>query len=54
MLLPSLKKDRVQRHSMVSRNRILKMVQEDKPEYIAVDNIFELAPDKDDLIRFPG
>lgn len=47
-----LKEGQVQRHSMVSRNRILKMVQEDKPDYIAVDNIFELAPDKDELIRF--
>lgn len=47
-----LKESQVERHSMVSRNRILKMVQEDKPDYIAVDNIFELAPDKDELIRF--
>nr|WP_321420658.1 DUF460 domain-containing protein [uncultured Methanomethylovorans sp.] len=47
-----LKEGQVHRHSMVSRNRILKMVQEDRPDYIAVDNIFELASDKDDLIRF--
>ena len=47
-----LKENQVQRHNMVSRNRILKMVQEDKPDQIAVDNIFELAPDKGDLIRF--
>lgn len=47
-----LKENQIRGHSMVSRNRILKMVQEDKPDYIAVDNIFELAPDKDDLIRF--
>ncbi|WP_333787246.1 DUF460 domain-containing protein [Methanomethylovorans sp.] len=47
-----LKEGQVQRHSMVSRSRILKMVKEDKPDYIAVDNIFELAPDKDELIRF--
>ncbi|MCC7576190.1 MAG: DUF460 domain-containing protein [Methanomethylovorans sp.] len=47
-----LKENQVQRHNMVSRNRILKMVQEDKPDQIAVDNIFELAQDKGDLIRF--
>jgi predicted RNase H-like nuclease (RuvC/YqgF family) len=47
-----LKEGQVQRHSMVSRSRILKMVKEDKPDFIAVDNIFELAPDKDELIRF--
>ncbi len=47
-----LKENQVQRHNMVTRNRILKMVQEDKPDYIAVDNIFELASDKGDLIRF--
>ncbi|MGB3908077.1 MAG: DUF460 domain-containing protein [Methanomethylovorans sp.] len=47
-----LKENQVMRYSMVSRGRILKMVQEDKPDYITVDNIFELAPDKDELIRF--
>jgi predicted RNase H-like nuclease (RuvC/YqgF family) len=30
----------------------LRRIHDDSPDYIAVDNIFELALDKDDLIRF--
>lgn len=47
-----LKDGLIERHNMLSRQRIFKMVHIDKPEYIAVDNIFELASDKNELMRF--
>ena len=47
-----LKDGQVTHHTMVRFPRILKMVREKHPEYLAVDNIFELAPDKKELVRF--
>ncbi|SES90493.1 hypothetical protein SAMN04488587_1488 [Methanococcoides vulcani] len=47
-----LKEGEVTHHKMVRLPRILKMVREEHPEYIAVDNIFELAPSKKELVRF--
>lgn len=47
-----LKNGQVERYNMVGKNRILKMIHEDSPLYIAVDNAFELASDKNELIRF--
>lgn len=42
----------VTHYSMLRRHKILQMVQRDHPAYIAVDNIYELAADKTDLIHF--
>ncbi|MDK2892053.1 DUF460 domain-containing protein [Methanohalophilus sp.] len=38
-------------YTMISLHRILRMVRRDIPSIIAVDNIFELAPDKKGLVR---
>ncbi|AKB84767.1 DUF460 domain-containing protein [Methanococcoides methylutens] len=47
-----LKEGEITQHKMVRLPHILKMVREEHPEYIAVDNIFELAPAKKELVRF--
>lgn len=47
-----LEKGEVVHHTMLRRHKILRMIQRDRPVYIAVDNIYELAADKRDLIRF--
>ncbi|AEH60557.1 Protein of unknown function DUF460 [Methanosalsum zhilinae DSM 4017] len=47
-----LKNGDAQAHNMVPRHRILKMVRNDHPSIIAVDNIFELASNKRELIHF--
>ncbi|MBE0520837.1 MAG: DUF460 domain-containing protein [Candidatus Methanoperedenaceae archaeon] len=48
---------RVEHHRMVSQHKFLRMVWKEKPAIIAVDNVFELAPDKHGLVllirRFP-
>ncbi|WP_406661136.1 DUF460 domain-containing protein [Methanolobus sp. ZRKC3] len=50
--LAILKDGEVTHHRMLRRHRILRMVQKDHPVYIAVDNIFELAANKKELIHF--
>ncbi|MBN2488422.1 MAG: DUF460 domain-containing protein [Methanosarcinaceae archaeon] len=47
-----LKDGEVTHHTMVRRHRLLKMLHQDRPELIAIDNIFELAANKKELIRF--
>ncbi|MBN2109557.1 MAG: DUF460 domain-containing protein [Methanosarcinaceae archaeon] len=47
-----LDKGEVTHYSLLRRHRILRMVQKDRPGCIAVDNIYELAADKKDLINF--
>ncbi|TGC11474.1 DUF460 domain-containing protein [Methanolobus halotolerans] len=47
-----LEEGEVTHYSMLRRHKILRMVQKDRPVYIAVDNIYELAADKRDLIHF--
>ena len=49
-----LKESEVTHHTMLRRHKILRMVQKDRPDYIAVDNIYELAADKNELIQFLG
>jgi predicted RNase H-like nuclease (RuvC/YqgF family) len=49
-----LKESEVIHHTMLRRHKILRMVQKDRPDYIAVDNIYELAADKNELIQFLG
>ncbi|MCS3924858.1 DUF460 domain-containing protein [Methanosalsum natronophilum] len=39
-------------HKMVPLHKIVKMVKKDIPSIIAVDNIYELAENKKDLVRF--
>ncbi|WP_394325929.1 hypothetical protein [Methanosarcina horonobensis] len=36
--------------SMLRRQKIFNMIQRDRPEIIAVDNIFELAADRSELL----
>ncbi|WP_207205285.1 DUF460 domain-containing protein [Methanolobus psychrotolerans] len=47
-----LKDGEITHHTMVRLHRILRMLGMDRPDYIAVDNIFELAANKQELIRF--
>ncbi len=46
-----LKDGEIEHYTMIRLHRILRMLNRDRPDYIAVDNIFELAADKRDLIR---
>lgn len=47
-----LKDGEISHYTMVRLHRILRMINQDHPDYIAVDNIFELAEDKKELMRF--
>ncbi len=47
-----LKDGEINHYTMVRLHRILRMLNTDRPDYIAVDNIFELAANKRDLIHF--
>jgi predicted RNase H-like nuclease (RuvC/YqgF family) len=46
-----LRDGEISHYTMLRLHRILRMLNQDRPDYIAVDNIFELAPNKQDLIR---
>ena len=48
--LAILKDGEVSHQSMLRRQKILNMIQKDRPEIIAVDNIFELAADRSELL----
>ena len=48
--LAILKDGKVSHQIMLRRPKIFNMIQRDKPEIIAVDNIFELAADRSELI----
>ena len=48
--LAILKDGKVSHQIMLSHQKIFNMIQRDKPEIIAVDNIFELAADRSELI----
>lgn len=45
-----LRDDKVEHHKMVSQQKFLRMAWKEKPSFIAVDNIFELASDKHHLV----
>ncbi|WP_340817732.1 DUF460 domain-containing protein [Methanolobus sp. WCC4] len=47
-----LKDGEINHYTMVRLHRILRMLSNDRPDYIAVDNILELAANKKELIRF--
>ena len=46
-----LRDGEITHHTMLRLHRILRMLNKDRPDYIAVDNIFELAPNKKGLIH---
>ncbi len=48
--LAILKDGEVSHQSMLRRQKIFNMIQKDRPEIIAVDNIFELAADRSELL----
>lgn len=48
----NVKEGDVTHHTMVRRHKILRMVHQDRPSIIAVDNVFELAANKKELIHF--
>ncbi len=48
--LAILKDGEVSHQSMLRRQKIFNMIQRDRPEIIAVDNIFELAADRSELL----
>lgn len=48
--LAILKDGEVSHQSMLRRQKIFNMIQREKPEIIAVDNIFELAADRNELL----
>ncbi len=47
-----LKGKEVENHRMVSLHKFLRMAWKEKPQIIAVDNIHELAKDRNDLVSF--
>ncbi|AAM05900.1 TPA: DUF460 domain-containing protein [Methanosarcina acetivorans] len=48
--LAILKDGEVTHYSMLRRQKVLNMIQRDRPDIIAVDNIFELAADRNELL----
>lgn len=48
--LAILRDGEVSHFSMLRRQKIFNMIQKDRPEIVAVDNIFELAADKSELL----
>ncbi|HYN44512.1 MAG TPA: DUF460 domain-containing protein [Candidatus Limnocylindrales bacterium] len=47
-----LKNGNIEHHKMVSLHKFMRMVWKEKPSLIAVDNIYEIVSDKQDLISF--
>ncbi len=47
-----LRNGQVEHHRMISLHKFLRMAWKEKPRFIAVDNIYELASDKHDLVSF--
>ena len=45
-----LRDGQVERHDMVSLHKFLRMAWKEKPQYVAIDNIHELAPDRKALV----
>ncbi len=52
--LAVLRDGEITHHTMLRRQKILNMVLKEKPEMLAVDNIFELAADRNELISIMG
>ncbi len=43
--------DHLEKHVKLNKRQLLKKIQDIKPDYIAIDNIFELAPNAQGIIR---
>ncbi len=43
--------DHLEKHTKITKRQLLKKIQDIKPDYIAIDNIFELAPNAQGIIR---
>ncbi|PWI48416.1 hypothetical protein CEE45_06705 [Candidatus Heimdallarchaeota archaeon B3_Heim] len=41
----------LEKHTKITKRQLLKKIQDIKPDYIAIDNIFELAPNAQGIIR---
>ena len=48
--LAILRDGEISHYNMLRRQKIFNMIQKDRPEIIAVDNIFELAADRNELL----
>ncbi|MHA2095338.1 MAG: DUF460 domain-containing protein, partial [Candidatus Hodarchaeales archaeon] len=46
-----LNEDHVEKYEKMNKRQLLKKIQDIKPDYIAIDNIFELAPNAQGIIR---
>ncbi|MHA1444767.1 MAG: hypothetical protein ACTSR4_08480, partial [Candidatus Hodarchaeales archaeon] len=44
--------DHLEKHSKISKRQLRQKIRDIKPDYIAIDNIFELAPNAQGIIRF--
>ncbi len=47
-----LKNDSIERHGIVSRHKLIRLIKEESPLYLAIDNIYELASSRRDLVSF--
>jgi predicted RNase H-like nuclease (RuvC/YqgF family) len=45
-----LKDGQAEHHHMVSLHKVLRMAWKERPQFIAIDNIYELAPDRQSLV----
>ena len=46
-----LEGEREERHSMISRQKLVRMIRQTAPEMVAIDNVHELAASRTDLVR---
>jgi predicted RNase H-like nuclease (RuvC/YqgF family) len=44
--------DHIEKHSKISKRQLAQKINDIKPDYIAIDNIFELTPNAQGIIRF--
>ena len=44
--------DHLEKHSKISKRQLIQKIRDLKPDYIAIDNIFELAPNAQGIVRF--
>jgi len=44
--------DHLEKHSKISKRQLLQKIRDIKPDYIAIDNIFELSPNAQGIVRF--
>ena len=44
--------DHIEKHSKISKRQLTQKINDIKPDYIAIDNIFELTPNAQGIVRF--